>query len=246
MGGCRVTTRSFAAAALLVTAAFAASNAALAAGPSSGNASIYTCVDTSGKKLTSDRPIAECSGREQRELNSDGSVRRIVPPTATAEERAANEARERAEIADRVARQDAIRRDRNLLMRFPNEAVHRKARNAALDDARKSVNASEVRIAALAKERKPLVDEAEFYAGRPMPVKLKNQIDANDTAADAQHTLLQNQQAEMVRINQMYDAELDRLRRLWAGAQPGSLGAIPAPEGAAPAAVASASSATRK
>jgi len=27
-----------------------------------------------------------------------------------------------------------------------------------------------------------------------------------------------------VRINRLYDAELDRLRRLWAGAPPGSLG----------------------
>jgi hypothetical protein len=33
-------------------------------------------------------------------------------------------------------------------------------------------------------------------------------------------------QAEMVRINRFYDHELDRLRRLWAGAQPGTLGPL--------------------
>ena len=34
---------------------------------------------------------------------------------------------------------------------------------------------------------------------------------------------------ELERINKLYDAELDRLRRLWAGAPPGSLGPAPAP-----------------
>ena len=43
-------------------------------GQAAGPAPIYTCTDASGKKLTSDRPIAECSAREQRVLNADGSV----------------------------------------------------------------------------------------------------------------------------------------------------------------------------
>ncbi len=50
---------------------------------------------------------------------------------------------------------------------------------------------------------------------------------------EAQRTLIQNQQAEVVRINQLYDAELDRSRSSGAGAQPGSLGALPSPAGAA-------------
>jgi hypothetical protein len=32
-----------------------------------------------------------------------------------------------------------------------------------------------------------------------------------------------------VRINKLYDTELDRLRQLWGGAQPGSLGPMAAP-----------------
>ncbi|MBS0444717.1 MAG: hypothetical protein JSR59_02090 [Proteobacteria bacterium] len=210
--------------------------------------SIYTCTDASGKKLTSDRPIAECSSREQRELNADGSIKRIVPPTATADERAAAEARDVEANAVRVARQDAIRRDRNLLMRFPSEAAHRKAREAALDDARKAVGASEARITALAKERKPLLDEAEFYAGRQMPIKLKNQIEANEVATEAQRALILNQQAEVVRISQLYDAELERLKKLWSGVQPGSLGVLQTPEAPASAALAAAASSdpTRK
>lgn len=198
----------------------------LVAAQTAPSAQIYSCTDASGKRLTSDRPIAECISREQRVLNADGSIRRVVPPTPTADERSAIEAGEREAVAERAARQDAIRRDRNLLVRFPNEAAHRKARAAALDDVRKSVRLSEARLADLARERKPLLDDAEFYVGKPLPGKLRTQLDANDASADAQRALLQNQRLEVLRIDKLYDAELERLKKLWAGAQPGSMGVL--------------------
>lgn len=194
------------------------------AAPDSGAGSIYTCVDARGRKLTSDRPILECLDREQRVLNKDGSQRQTLPPSMTADERAAVEEAERRKAAERVARQDAIRRDRNLLSRYPNLASHNRAREAALDDVRKAVKASEQRLAAIEAERKPLLSEAEFYKGKQLPAKLKTQLEFIDVTAEAQRTLVQNQQAEVVRITALYDQELERLKRLWAGAQPGSLG----------------------
>lgn len=186
---------------------------------------IFTCVDAQGRKLTSDRLIAECTGREQRVLNRDGSLQRILPPTLTPEERAELDARESRRTAEQKAQQEAVRRDRNLIQRFPNEAAHVKARETALDDMRKAVQASEARFKVLAGERKPLMEEAEFYAGKVLPTQLKQKLDANDAATEAQRSLVQTQQAEIGRINALYDAELVRLRRLWSGAQPGSVGA---------------------
>ena len=191
--------------------------------------SIYSCVDSSGKRLTSDRPIRECHTREQRVLNSDGTVKTILPPAMTADERADYEARERKESQQQAAQQEALRRDRNLMRRYPNEASHRNAREAALDDVRKALDRSERRLSDLAGERKPLMDEAEFYKGKPMPAKLRQQMDANDAAVEAQRSLVQNQEAELVRINALYDVELTRLKRLWAGAAPGTLGPLPTP-----------------
>jgi hypothetical protein len=130
---------------------------------------IYTCVDDKGHKLTSDRPILECNGREQRILNRDGSLRQVKPPQMTADERAEREAAERRATLARNAQNDAIRRDRNLVSRFPDEATHRKAREAALDTVRAAIKATELRVADLAAERKPLLEEAEFYKGRSMP-----------------------------------------------------------------------------
>jgi hypothetical protein len=209
---------------------------------------IYSCVDANGNKLTSDRPIPACNNREQRVLNADGSVRKIVPPTPTADERAEMEAAERRAAIERAAQQDAVRRDRNLLNRFPDEATHQRAREAALDDVRKAVRNSEERLKLLAAERKPLLDEAEFYVDRELPAKLRQALDGNDASVEAQRTLVVNQQAEIVRINRLYDVELERLKRLWAGALPGSMGSLPvvppARAGAAPAARASGSAKT--
>ena len=192
---------------------------------------IYTCIDSQGKRLTADRPIAECAHKEQQVLNRDGSVRAVLPPTLTAEERADREARDRAAAEARSAQSDAVRRDRNLMARFPDEAAHNRAREASADTVRMAMKASELRLRELETERKPLRDEAEFYKGKVLPLKLKTAIDANDASMEAQRSSSANQEAELVRINKIYDAELGRLRRLWAGAQAGSLGpmALPPP-----------------
>jgi hypothetical protein len=196
--------------------------------PKPGSA-IYSCTDDKGRRLTADRPIAECAAKEQQVLNRDGSVREVLPPTLTAEERAEAEARERAAAEARAAQADAVRRDRNLTARYPNEAAHNRAREAALDTVRLAIKATETRLRELAAERKPLRDEAEFYEGKPLPAKLRTAIDANDASADALRSATSAQQAELARINKLYDAELARLRRLWAGAPAGSLGPLPSP-----------------
>ncbi|MCZ2439808.1 MAG: hypothetical protein LC119_06500 [Burkholderiales bacterium] len=209
-------------AASLLCAAPAAAQARDAA-----SAAIYTCVDDQGRRITSDRPIPACSAKEQHILNRDGSLRAVHPPTLTADERAEREARERKESAERMARIEATRRDKNLLVRFPDEAAHRKAREAALDTVRLAIKATEERQRELQAERVPLENEAEFYAGKRMPAKLKLQFDANDAAVEAQKEAAASQQAELARVNRLYDIELERLRRLWAGAPPGSMGPLP-------------------
>ena len=93
----------------------------------SSTAGIYTCIDAQGRRLNSDRPIPDCSHREQRVLNRDGSVRQVIPPTMTAAERAEREAADRRAEVARAAQTDAVRRDRNLVSRFPKEAAHRKS-----------------------------------------------------------------------------------------------------------------------
>lgn len=205
------------------TAGFMSPATAQAPGQDKG---IYTCVDGKGKRITSDRPIEACADREQELRNKDGSIKRRLPPTLTPDERAEAEAAERKAALERAAYADAVRRDKNLLARYPDEATHKRARSASLDAARQAMKNSESRLAELAAERKPLMDEAEFYKGKPMPARLKQQIEANDTSMAAQREAIQNQEAELGRINRNLDVELEHLRKLWAGARPGSLGPV--------------------
>ena len=215
---------------LLVVGALAWHGCARAQSSNSSSVTgIYTCIDDKGKPRTADRPIVECSDREQRFLNKDGSLRRIVPPTLTAEERAEREARERKESEERNAYNDAVRRDRNLKNRYPNEAAHNKARESALEAVRASMRASAQRVKELETERKPLQDEADFYRGRQLPSRLKQQLEANDTSVAAQRELIQTQEAELLRVNHIYDLELEHLRKLWKGAAPGSISLVSAP-----------------
>lgn len=188
--------------------------------PQSAQARIYSCVDAQGKHLTSDRPIPECLDREHRELNKDGSQKRVVPPRMTPAERAAQEEARKKLVLAEQSYKDAVRRDRNLMLRYPSQAAHDKARQLALDDLHKATQASEQRMAELIKERKPLLADAEFYKGKPLPFKLKAKLDTNEASQQAQKDIIENQAAEKGRINGLYDAELQRLRKLWSGAPP--------------------------
>lgn len=195
--------------------------------PAPGGARIYSCTTADGRKLTSDRPIVECLNREQRVLRSDGSTKGTLPPAMSPEERAAAELRQREELVKKAALADATRYDRNLLARYPRQERHDAARQAALDDLLKSTQLSEKRLAALARERKGLDTEAEFYIGKPLPPKLKRLVDANEASTAAQRQILEQQQEERERVNRRYDIELTRLKKLWSGTTPGTLGPPP-------------------
>ena len=185
---------------------------------------VFTCIGPSGRTLTSDRMIAECMDREQRVLARDGTLLRIVPATLTADERAEKDVRDRRVAAEKLARAEAAKRDLNLMQRYPNAESHQKARESALADLITSAQLSELRLRELGAERKPLLDEAEFYSGKALPLKLRDQLAANEGAIAAQRDSQVNQKGERARIDKVFDAELARLKRLWAGAAPGSLG----------------------
>jgi hypothetical protein len=188
---------------------------------------IYVCLDDSGHVITRDRYIAECRHKEQRILNRDGSLRRVVPPTLTADERQQHEAAERAAREAQAAQQDTVKYDRLLKTRYPNEAAHKRAREAGLAASQGAIQAAEARLSELAVERKRLAEEAEFYRGRLVPTRLKQQIEGNEGQAEAQRNSIRNIHGEQARINKRFDVELERLRKLWKGAEPGSLGPAP-------------------
>ncbi|WP_374668973.1 DUF4124 domain-containing protein [Ramlibacter sp.] len=179
---------------------------------------IYTCVDSQGRRLTSDRPIQECIDREQKELSGSGTVRRTLGPSLTATERAALEEKQRAEIEERKRAAEDKRRDRALIARYPNQAAHDLERQKALASLGEVIKAANRRLADLYEQRRKLMVETEFYAKDPskMPLKLKRELDENDKLIQGQQNFIANQEEEKKRANQRFDEELKKLKVLWA------------------------------
>jgi hypothetical protein len=183
----------------------------------SQGAGIYTCVDAKGRKLTSDRPIVECIDREQRVLSGSGTVRRTLPPTPTAHEKALIEERDRKAADEKQRLTDERRAARALVSRYPNRAAHDAERGKALRAQQEVIATGQKRIDELSEQRKLLVVETEFYKDPGQwPSMLKRQFDENEQQLASQQRFIASQEEEKARINARYDEELARLRTLWA------------------------------
>lgn len=180
--------------------------------------SIYTCTDANGRKITADRPIAECTDRIQRELNKTGTVRREIGPSLTAQEAAAQDAKNK--LVQEASARDAEnkRRDRALLLRYPSRAVHNQERSAALAQVDEVIKAANKRTGELAGQRKTIESELEFYAkdASNAPLALKRRVEENDKSAAVQKRFVAEQDMEKKRVNVRFDEELVRLKPLWA------------------------------
>jgi PAS domain-containing protein len=181
---------------------------------------IYTCIDSKGRRITADRPIAECLDREQRELGQTGITKRIVPPSLTAEERAREEARQQAEAAQKTRQQELLRRDRALLARYPGRSAHDAERGKQLAQVDDVIKTIQLRREEITKQREALNLELEFYKADPgkAPAWLKHRLQDNSEQLDRQRQLLVNQDLEKQRIHQRFDEELQRLKPLWSSA----------------------------
>ena len=178
---------------------------------------IYTCIDSTGRRITSDRPIKECLDREQRELSNTGTVRKVHPPSYTAEERARLAAQRKAEEAEQARVSEERRRERALLVRYPNQSVHDRERAEALAQVDEVMNAVKKREDTLKDQRKQIDNEMEFYQGdrEKAPSWLKRKIEDNEQQVQVQKRFLDEQLKEKERINARFDEELAKLRPLW-------------------------------
>lgn len=185
---------------------------------------VYTCVDAKGRRLTADRPIPECTDREQKVLNPSGTVKTKVGPTLTAQERADLEVKEKREVEERSRTADEKRRDRALLTRYPNKAVHDQERKEALAQIGVVIQAAKNRLEELTKQRIAIEEEMEFYKKDPnrAPAYVRRQQEENIQSQAVQRRFISEQEAEIKRVNARFDDELVRLRQLWTLIAPAS------------------------
>ena len=178
---------------------------------------IYTCVDARGRTLTADRPIAECSDREQRELGPSGTVRRKLEPTYTARELQEREDRAREASIQAARIIDERRRERALLVRYPNATTHDRERVEALSQIDAVIQAAKKRIAELADDRKKIDEELEFYKQdtSKAPGAVRRRLEDNTQSVAVQNRFIAEQEDEKKRVNARFDEERGRLKTLW-------------------------------
>jgi hypothetical protein len=184
-------------------------------------AQLYVCTDARGRTITGDRPPPECADRAVRELRTDGSVRRVIEPPLTAEQKAAREAEARRQRDEAEKQRSQMRRDLALLETYASEAEIEDTRDRALGSRQQLIDRAQKRLEDHKRERKKLENEAEFYAKREMPDKLKRAFDGNAALTRSEQRIIDEVRADMERVNARFDAELRRWRELvTSGAQP--------------------------
>jgi len=178
------------------------------AGHGAAFATVHKCVDPVTRVQTmTDSPCPQAAGPTPAE----------VAATAT---------KRQAEAIATEIKRSAIRADEQLLSRYPDEAAHRAAHVADLEAVVRNIRFSAARFAELVVQRKPLDDEAAFYKGKVLPLGLQRKLEASDASFDALRDVFQNLRTGVADIETTRGREHERLRRLWAGAEPGSMGLL--------------------
>jgi serine phosphatase RsbU (regulator of sigma subunit) len=144
-------------------------------------------------------------------------VKAKLGPSLTAVEKAEIEKKERRALEEQGRLAEEKRRDRALLVRYPNKAMHDQERNEALDQIATVIKAATNRLDELARQRTLIEQEMEFYRRDPSkaPAYLRRQQDENIQSQTVQRRFIGEQEAEIRRVNARFDDELVRLRQLW-------------------------------
>lgn len=182
-------------------------------------AQLFVCTTKSGKRITGDQPPAECRDVVIRELRSDGSIKSVIEPPLTAEQKAQREVERKKQLADEEIAREQLRKDKALLEAYGSEAEIQDARDRQIAQRNQMVETAAKRLEGHQRERKKLDSELEFYANRPVPDALKRRIDANATISRSEEKIIVGLKADIARINERFDDDLKRYRDMAAATQ---------------------------
>ena len=172
---------------------------ALAAAPACAQGHLYKCKDTKGKTYYTQTPPAECLGKEMDELSTQGTVVKKREAALTPEQEK--------------------RKNQALLNTYASEKDIEDSRQRALKQAEQATKEIDKRIEEAQKRADKLAAEKEFYAKKPMPKKLQDDIKNTEIDLKGQQDALAAKKKELGEINAKYDEDKRRYLEL-TGAKP--------------------------
>ncbi len=179
-------------------------------------AAMYVC-NAAGRTITGDQPPVECRDVQIRELNPDGSVKRVIDPPLTPEQRKRKEQEEARAQQQEEEERAQHRRDRALLETYATEDEIVAARERALNSRQTLIDRAKVRLEEHRQDRVKLDNEAEFYARRNLPLQLKHAIEVNDDLQHKEEKIISDMEAETQRIGERFEVERQRFHELLRG-----------------------------
>jgi hypothetical protein len=177
-------------------------------------AQVYKYVDASGKVVYADRIPPDVAGMANEQLGRTGTVVKRNSAAPTAAELAALEADRQKKRAEEMAAGEQKRKNAALLDTYSSERDINEARERALAANEQAVQQAEQRIAEAELRRKELAAETEFYTKKPIPLRLKRDIQANELELKAHMELFEAKRKEAALINSKYDEDKRRYLEL--------------------------------
>jgi hypothetical protein len=174
----------------------------------------YVCKDANNRTITSDSPPPECAHREIREHGRNGTLRRVIEPPLTTEQRQEREQQAKTKADAEAARAVAKRRDAVLMQAYRNEEAIELARARALGDSLAVLKADQERMVAIKKEHgialSQLTDFEKNNPGKKPPFQLQTNVDDLAQRVQQQGLLLSRREEEVARINARFDGDKKR------------------------------------
>lgn len=171
-------------------------------------ADVYSCKDSAGQLLTSDRPIPECADKLVRVSKDNGVLINQIAPPLTPAQRQAAELQEQQRAKEASQKEYLLHEQRFMVAHYPDEQSIETARKTEIDGL-------EIRIATeknnVEKSSATLEQTKAMLPGIPAtnPLKInetKMKIADLTLGIQESNRLIQNYQKEEVKINQHYDA----------------------------------------
>ena len=192
----------------------------LAAASASAQQRVFKCKDGKGKTYYTQTPPAECLGKEMEELSRQGTRLKKREAAPTPEQIAAREAEEKSKKEEEARAKEEKRKNQALLNTYSNEKDIEDSRERALKQAEQAAKEIDKRIADAQKRAKDLAAEKEFYAKKPIPKKLQDDIKNNEIDIKGLQDTQAAKRKELGEINAKYDEDKRRYLELTTGAKP--------------------------
>ena len=153
-----------------------------------------------------------------RELNPDGSLRRVIAPPLNKDQEREQAALVRQRQEEAAARRIQQARDRNLLLTFEDERALESMRRRGLADVDQDIQLATHRILSLDKELKAAQEAAATWKTgnprKPLPFSYQQRITDAANAILVEDALIADRHAERERIDNRFNADAQRLREL--------------------------------